>query len=108
MWQQEPVVAERGVMLDISRDRVPNARGLQDLQHLARDVRLTQVQLYSEHAIAYRGHESVTTPDGCLSSGRANDLCPATGGRRYFFGRQSKYSWPRRALVAAAAVRRDG
>ena len=77
MWQEEPVIAERGVMLDISRDRVPNARGLDDLQQLAQQTGLNQVQLYSEHAIAYQGHEAVTTPQGHLTLAELGDFATA-------------------------------
>lgn len=54
-----PSVARRGVMLDVSRDRVPTMESLlqaiDDLAHL----KVNHLQLYTEHTFAYAGHEDV-------------------------------------------------
>ena len=52
-----PRFAHRGVMLDISRDRVPTLATLFSLvDHLAA-WKMNHLQLYVEHTIAYVGHE---------------------------------------------------
>jgi len=52
-----PRFAHRGVMLDISRDRVPTMSTLFGLvDHLAA-WKMNHLQLYIEHALAYAGHE---------------------------------------------------
>ena len=49
----------RGVMLDISRDRVPTMGTLERLIEKLACWKINQIQLYMEHTFAYRGHESV-------------------------------------------------
>jgi hexosaminidase len=52
-----PRFAHRGVMLDISRDRVPTPDTLRALvDHLAA-WKVNHLQLYVEHTLAYAGHE---------------------------------------------------
>ncbi len=46
-------------MLDVSRDRVPTRETLSRLVELLSLCRLNQLQLYTEHAFAYRDHETV-------------------------------------------------
>src|ERR1051325_4539752 len=54
-----PDFPRRGVMLDISRGRVPNLQTLLDLvDHLA-DFKINEFQLYTEHTFAYRDYEPV-------------------------------------------------
>jgi hexosaminidase len=54
-----PDFARRGVMLDISRGKVPNLATLLDLvEHLA-DFKINEFQLYIEHTFAYRNYEEV-------------------------------------------------
>ncbi len=55
-WPDFPV---RGYMLDVSRDRVPTRATLVRLTALLARLRLNQLQLYTEHTFAYRGHEEV-------------------------------------------------
>jgi hexosaminidase len=65
-WPDFPV---RGLMLDISRDRVPTRATLERLVGIMALARINQLQLYTEHTFAYRDHETVwrdsspTTPD---------------------------------------------
>ncbi len=54
-----PDFAARGVMLDISRDKVPSMATLCGLVDQLADLKYNQLQLYTEHAFAYRGHEEV-------------------------------------------------
>jgi len=54
-----PDFLHRGVMLDVSRDKVPTMKTLFDLVDLVASWKINQVQLYMEHTFAYRGHEVV-------------------------------------------------
>ncbi len=54
-----PDVAIRGVMLDISRDKVPSFSTLAELVDRLASWKLNQLELYTEHTFAYTGHEEV-------------------------------------------------
>ena len=54
-----PAIATRGVMLDISRDRVPTMEHLRHVVDLLAGLKVNHLQLYTEHTFAYRGHEEV-------------------------------------------------
>lgn len=54
-----PDLAVRGYMLDISRDRVPTLATLFELLDLLEELRLNELQLYTEHSFAYAAHERV-------------------------------------------------
>jgi hypothetical protein len=54
--RDHPDVAVRGVMLDISRDRVPTRATLARLVGILATARYNHLQLYVEHAFAYRDH----------------------------------------------------
>ncbi len=54
-----PDFAHRGVMLDISRDKVPTLDTLKQLIDLLAGWKINQLQLYMEHTFAYRGHDAV-------------------------------------------------
>ena len=49
----------RGYMLDISRDKVPTMSTLRRIVDLLKVCNYNQFQLYTEHAFAYSGHETV-------------------------------------------------
>ena len=54
-----PAFPVRGIMIDVSRDRIPTVPELFDLiDELAR-WRINQLQLYTEHTFAYARHERV-------------------------------------------------
>jgi len=55
-WPDFPV---RGFMLDVSRDRVPTRETLAHLVARLARLRLNHLELYTEHAFAYPGHEEV-------------------------------------------------
>jgi hypothetical protein len=57
--EDAPAFAERGFMLDISRDRVPTMATLHDLVDRMAGLKLNHLQLYTEHTFAYVGHEEV-------------------------------------------------
>ena len=54
-----PDFPSRGVMLDISRDKVPTMQTLFDLVDLLASWKINQLQLYTEHTFAYRHHRDV-------------------------------------------------
>ena len=54
-----PDYAHRGVMLDISRDRVPTMETLRHWVDLLAEWKINQLQLYVEHTFAYDGHQEV-------------------------------------------------
>lgn len=54
-----PDFPHRGVLLDVSRDKVPTMQTLYDLIDLLASWKTNQVQLYMEHTFAYKGHETV-------------------------------------------------
>ncbi|MFM2089889.1 MAG: hypothetical protein RLZZ127_378, partial [Planctomycetota bacterium] len=60
--EDAPTFAVRGVMLDCSRDRIPTLAELRRLLAQMAAWKLNRLELYSEHAIAYHGHEAVTGP----------------------------------------------
>lgn len=49
----------RGVMLDVSRDKVPTMDTLYHLVNLLSEWKINQFQLYTEHTFAYLGHPTV-------------------------------------------------
>jgi hexosaminidase len=57
--EDEPSFARRGVMLDVSRDKVPSLATTLELVELFASLKLNELQLYMEHTFAYVGHERV-------------------------------------------------
>jgi hypothetical protein len=55
-WPDFPA---RGVMLDVSRNKVPTMETLLGLVDLLAGWKINQLQLYTEHTFAYSGHEVV-------------------------------------------------
>lgn len=54
-----PDFAARGIMLDVSRDKVPTMDTLYDLIDRLAHLKINQVQLYMEHTFAYCNHPEV-------------------------------------------------
>ncbi len=54
-----PDFLNRGVMLDISRDKVPKMETLKKLINTLAEWKVNQFQLYTEHTFAYKNHETV-------------------------------------------------
>ncbi len=67
-----PSFAHRGVLLDISRDKVPTLATLRRLIDLLAGWKINQIQLYMEHTFAYRGHDVVWRDASPLT---AEDIC---------------------------------
>ena len=69
-----PDFPRRGVMLDISRGRVPKLETLLQLvEHLA-DFKINEFQLYTEHTFAYRHYEPVWRDWGALTAAEIRKL----------------------------------
>jgi hypothetical protein len=65
--RDHPDFVRRGVMLDISRGRVPRLETLIELAgHLA-DYKINELQLYTEHTFAYRNFEPVWREWGAIT-----------------------------------------
>ena len=108
-----PDFARRGVMLDISRGRVPTLPTLLDLAEKLAGFKINELQLYTEHTFAYRQYRCRLAKLGrahgpgnpaldaqCLELGI--DLVPnqnSFGHLRYFLadpGCSSSGNWPSR------------
>ncbi|MBI1190326.1 MAG: family 20 glycosylhydrolase [Tepidisphaera sp.] len=65
----QPAFATRGVMLDVSRCRIPGMQRLFEIIEWLASLKINHVQLYTEHTFAYAAHEaawagwSPITPD---------------------------------------------
>jgi len=70
-WPSYPV---RGVMLDISRDRVPTRETLRRLLDLWAELKYNQVQFYTEHTFAYPAHEVVWRGASPLTPAEVEEL----------------------------------
>jgi len=70
-WPDFPV---RGVMLDISRDRVPTPATLKALIELFASWKYNQFQLYMEHTFRYQGQERVWRGSSALSAQEVREL----------------------------------
>jgi hexosaminidase len=69
-----PDFPRRGVMLDISRGRVPKVETLLELvDHLA-DFKINEFQLYTEHTFAYRKYKRVWQSWGALTAREIRQL----------------------------------
>jgi hypothetical protein len=63
-----PDFPRRGVMLDISRGRVPKLETLLDLAEKLSDLKINELQLYTEHTFAYKNFKSVWQSWGALTA----------------------------------------
>ncbi|MCP4204555.1 MAG: family 20 glycosylhydrolase [bacterium] len=57
--RDRPDFARRGVLLDISRNKVPKMESLLRLVDLLAELKYNELQLYMEHTFAYPGHAAV-------------------------------------------------
>ncbi|HEV2435184.1 MAG TPA: glycoside hydrolase family 20 zincin-like fold domain-containing protein [Verrucomicrobiae bacterium] len=62
-----PDFPRRGVMLDVSRGRVPKLETLLELAERLADLKINELQLYTEHTFAYRRFRSVWQSWGALT-----------------------------------------
>ncbi len=80
--EDAPAFAVRGVMLDISRCRVPTMGRLFEIVELLAGLKVNHLQLYTEHTFAYRGHEQVWAGASAMTPGeieRLDEHCRAFG-----------------------------
>ena len=63
-----PDFPARGVMLDISRDKVPTMETLYELIDMLASWKINQFQLYTEHTFAYRNHKKVWEKASAISA----------------------------------------
>ena len=77
-WPDFPV---RGVMLDISRDKVPSLSTLKSIIDLMAGWKLNHLQLYMEHTFAYSDHEEVWRRASPLSAAELIELAGYAGQR---------------------------
>lgn len=63
-----PDFARRGVMLDISRGRVPKLETLLDLVDKLADLKINEFQLYTEHTFAYSKYKRIWQSWGALTA----------------------------------------
>ncbi|HXK24631.1 MAG TPA: family 20 glycosylhydrolase [Myxococcota bacterium] len=108
-----PELAVRGFMLDVSRDRMPTRATLERFVDLLARLRMNHLELYVEHAFAYRDHEEVwrdaspLTPDDLrwldsLCAGRGIELAA----NQNCFGHLER--WLRHARYRERAEAPDG
>ena len=74
--------ARRAYMLDISRDRVPTMETLFLIVDIMSRLRYNELQLYTEHTFAYKGHESVWENASPMTAGeiaRLEKYCALQG-----------------------------
>ena len=69
-----PDFPRRGVMLDVSRGRVPNLQTLLELAEDLADFKINELQLYTEHTFAYRDFEPVWRDWGALTGAEILEL----------------------------------
>ncbi len=69
-----PDFPNRGVMLDIARDKVPEMQTLYELVDRFASWKYNQLQLYTEHTFAYKGHHVVWEDASPLTPSQVRDL----------------------------------
>lgn len=70
-WPDFPI---RGVMLDISRDKLPTLDTLKELIDRLASWKINQIQLYMEHTFRYRAHREVWETSGAFSAEEIEEL----------------------------------
>jgi len=80
--EDEPSLATRGVMLDISRSRVPTMQHMLEVAATLARLKINHLQLYTEHTFAYSGHVDVwggCSPMTSSEIGRLDERCRELG-----------------------------
>jgi len=72
--EDAPDFPVRGAMLDISRDKVPTMDTLCRLTDRLADLKINQLQLYTEHTFAYREHADVWRDASPMTPGEIRAL----------------------------------
>ncbi len=66
--EDAPDLALRGLMLDLSRGKVPTERSLEELIDLCAVLRLNVLMLYTEHTFRFRRHPEIGLDAGSLDA----------------------------------------
>ncbi|GMV93237.1 MAG: hypothetical protein AMXMBFR82_30150 [Candidatus Hydrogenedentota bacterium] len=69
-----PDFPNRGVMIDIARDKVPEMETLYELVDLFASWKYNQLQMYTEHTFAYKGHHVVWEDASPMTPAQIQDL----------------------------------
>lgn len=69
-----PDLTERGVMIDISRDKVPTMDTLLELIDRLAEWKINHVELYAEHTFAYADHDVVWKNASPLTAAEVDEL----------------------------------
>jgi hexosaminidase len=69
-----PDFPRRGVMLDVSRGRVPRLETLLELAESLAGFKINELQLYTEHTFAYRNYQPVWQSWGALTGAEIRKL----------------------------------
>lgn len=69
-----PAFPTRGLMLDISRDRIPTNGHLAEIVDTLAALKFNHFQLYTEHTFAYAGHQAVWADASPIMPGEAKGL----------------------------------
>lgn len=80
--EDHPTFPIRGVMLDVSRTRVPTMDTLREFVDTLEQLKFNHLQLYTEHTFAYRAHEPVWSDASPLTHDEIRELdahCAARG-----------------------------
>jgi hypothetical protein len=80
--EDAPAYPIRGVMLDVSRDRIPTMPEFRRLIDRLASIKFNHLQLYTEHTFAYGGHEEVWRGWSPITPDEARQLdryCSAKG-----------------------------
>lgn len=72
--EASPAVPVRGLMLDVSRGRVPTMSAFSELIDLLAKLRFNQFQLYVEHTYAFENHEEVWRDASPLTAEELREL----------------------------------
>ena len=65
--KDRPAIPHRGLLLDVSRNRVPTREALRDLIDLLSDLKYNHLQLYAEHVLGYAEHGTVWEGHGAIA-----------------------------------------
>ncbi|MGE3109657.1 MAG: family 20 glycosylhydrolase [Phycisphaerales bacterium] len=72
--RDQPAFRHRGVMLDVSRDKVPTMDSLRGFFDSFAALKLNHAQLYTEHTFAYAAHDEVWLDSSPVLPAQARDL----------------------------------
>ena len=72
--EDRPDFIRRGIMLDVSRNKVPTMSTLKKLVTLFASLKINELQLYTEHTFAYRNHQDVWEEFSPMTAGEIVEL----------------------------------